>query len=109
LAITNSLLVSGVLLIVVTAAFTFAPSFLYYQIAEIAPKSLVNFCNSVMLIFVNISVFCTLYIYGGIAKLIGNATPEAAMMVAGVIGLILFVIISVVMKFFPVQKLIAKK
>lgn len=109
LAVTNNLLISGILLIIVTAAFTFAPAFLYYQIAEIAPKSLVNFCNSVMLIFVNISVFCTPYIYEGIANITGHTSPASALVVAGIIGLVLFIFILVVMKISPIKSIVEKK
>ncbi|KRM12616.1 MFS transporter [Paucilactobacillus suebicus] len=101
MSFTNSLMVSAILLIIVTAAFTFAPAFLYYQIAEVAPKSLVNFCNSVMLIFVNVSVFLTPYIYSGIAKISGNASPSAALVAAGVIGIVLLILVLAVMKFAP--------
>lgn len=102
LSMTNSFVWSGIFLITVTAPFTFAPAFLFYQIAEVAPKPMVNFCNSTILIFCNISVFLTPYIFGSIATITKNSSPSSAMFVAGVIGLVMLVVVLIIMKIAPV-------
>ncbi|WP_318764906.1 hypothetical protein [Lactiplantibacillus carotarum] len=81
---------------------------MFYQIAEIAPKSMVNFCNSAILIFCNVSVFLTPYIFSGIAAITGNESPSAAMVAAGVIGLILLAFVLIIMKVDPINKTISK-
>lgn len=108
LTFSNNLLFTGILVIVMAASFTFLSPYMFLKISELCPKSLTNFCNSLALVFINISVFLTPYIQQIIGTLIGNETPGASLIISGVVGLIVLITV-LFMSIFKKEKVLNNK
>lgn len=95
ITLSNNLLFTGTLVIVMAASFTFLSPYMFLRVSELCPRDLTNFCNSLALVFINISVFLTPYIQQGIGTVIGVQTPVAALIISGVVGTVVLVIVLV--------------
>lgn len=89
----NNLLLTGILVIVMAASFTFLSPYMFLRVSELCPKDLTNFCNSLALVFINISVFLTPYIQQGIGAIIGIQTPVASLIISGVVGIAVLIVV----------------
>lgn len=89
----NNLLLTGILVIVMAASFTFLSPYMFLRVSELCPKDLTNFCNSLALVFINISVFLTPYIQQGIGTIIGIQTPIASLIISGVVGIAVLIVV----------------
>ncbi|MCM6819642.1 MFS transporter [Pediococcus pentosaceus] len=91
IANSNSIILTGVLIVIIAAAFIFLSTFIFLRVSELAPKSMNNFVSSMMLVAINLGAFLCPYFMQGISSLSGNNTPQSALIICGIIVLMLLV------------------
>lgn len=85
-------LIAGVLMTGI--GFGLSIPYIYTWTAEIAPKNAINISYTLLLITINIGVFCSPLLMNAIAVAFNNYSPAFSMMVAGIGFLLLFIFIT---------------
>ena len=85
-------LIAGVLMTGI--GFGLSIPYIYTWTAEIAPKNAINISYTLLLITINIGVFCSLLLMNAIAVAFNNYSPAFSMMVASIGFLLLFIFIT---------------
>ena len=85
-------LIAGVLMTGI--GFGLSIPYIYTWTAEIAPKNAINISYTLLLITINIGVFCSPLLMNAIAVAFNNYSPAFSMMVASIGFLLLFIFIT---------------
>ncbi|MGH2115789.1 hypothetical protein [Aerococcus urinaeequi] len=85
-------LIAGVLMTGI--GFGLSIPYIYTWTAEIAPKNAINISYTLLLITINIGVFCSPLLLNAVAAAFNNYSPAFSMMVAGSGFLLLFIFIT---------------
>ena len=86
-------LIAGVLMTGI--GFGLSVPYIYTWTAEIAPKNAINISYALLLIAINIGVFCSPILLNAIAAFFNNYDPAFSMIIAGSGFLLLFILLTI--------------
>jgi MFS family permease len=99
----GNIFVTGGMIIVLAAAFSFMSTYLFLRVSNLVPKEKNNIVSSIMLIAINLGGFLAPYVMAGLALLAGTEAPSSSLMICAFILLGVWVIVMMSNLFYQRQ------